>query len=290
MALWRVACREGVRIAVGPADDGPQALLSRDVTIAGLLAAGAGAVADAALGRLPATPLERPWVLLAPAHGQEIWAAGVTFARSRDARAEETTDRDVYDRVYDADRPELFLKATDRTLRGPGATLCIRPDSAWDVPEPELSVAVDAAGSIAGYTIANDMSSRSIEGENPLYLPQAKVYDSSCGLGPCLAAPSEIAPLEDLDVGLTIERDGHAVFSDRTSLNTMRRRPAELVDWLTRSQTFPDGAFLCTGTSIVPGAELTLQPGDRVTVAITGLGELVNHVGIASRRTPPPPS
>lgn len=281
MALWRVVCGEDVRLAAGAVDTGPQELLPAGLTIGGLLAAGADAVADAALGQLPAAPLTQPWTALAPADGQEIWAAGVTFERSREARVEESGDGDVYDRVYEADRPELFLKATDRTLRGPGAELCIRPDSSWDVPEPELCVAVDAAGGIAGYTIGNDMSSRSIEGDNPLYIPQAKIYDASCGLGPCLVAPAEAGPVADMLIRLQIVRDGVTAFSGEAELRTMRRAPDELVDWLRRAQTFPRGVFLCTGTSIVPGPELTLRPGDRVTISITGLGQLINGIGRA---------
>jgi 2-dehydro-3-deoxy-D-arabinonate dehydratase len=280
MALWRIACRTGIRVAAGPVDAGPQRLLHDAVTVGGLLASGRAALADAALGRLPGEPLAGDWTVLAPSDGHEIWAAGVTFERSRQARAEESHAADFYDRIYDAERPELFLKATDRTVRGPGAELLIRPDSSWDVPEPELCVVVDAAGEVAAYTIGNDMSSRSIEGENPLYLPQAKLYDASCGLGPCLVTPEE-ARLDDMKIRLDIDRAGARLFTGRTHLSTMRRRPGELVQWLMRAQTFPRGVFLCTGTSIVPDPELTLESGDLVTISITGLGELVNPVAAA---------
>jgi 2-dehydro-3-deoxy-D-arabinonate dehydratase len=202
----------------------------------------------------------------------------VTFRRSRDARLEESRGLDAYDKVYLAERPELFLKALPGTARGPGQPIGVRADSDWDVPEPELAVVADRRGQIVGYSIGDDVSSRSIEGENPLYLPQAKLYRGSCALGPCLVPVAEAPDPSEMEIALTIERDGAEVFTDHCSVADMKRTLPELVDWLWRGQDLPLGAVLLTGTSIVPPPDLTLRPGDQVTISITGLGRLTNPV------------
>jgi 2-dehydro-3-deoxy-D-arabinonate dehydratase len=279
VALWRIRTAEGERLAVGPVAGGPTALLPAGATVDELLAGPAGALADALAGG-GGGPVPAGSTVLAPVGGQEVWAAGVTFQRSRAARNEESGGHDHYDQVYEAERPELFLKAAPGRCRGPGARVGIRADSRWDVPEPELAVVANARGEIVAYTIGDDVSSRSIEGENPLYLPQAKVYTGSCALGPCLVPVAEAPRFAELEIRLAITRRGEDVFADSVALTDMRRRPEELVDWLFRAQEFPVGVVLLTGTSIVPPPELTLQAGDRVTVAVPGLGELVNLVEV----------
>jgi 2-dehydro-3-deoxy-D-arabinonate dehydratase len=218
--------------------------------------------------------------LLAPIGSQEVWAAGVTYYRSRDARMEESKAAgggDFYARVYDADRPEIFFKSTPHRVAGPGQKVRIRKDSKWNVPEPELAVVVNASGAIIGWTICNDMSSRDIEGENPLYLPQAKVYDQSCGLGPCILVSSEPPP-PSTEIRLDIRRGGASAFSGATALDRLKRTPRSLVDWLWRDNSFPAGCFLSTGTGIVPGDSFTLQPGDEVRITIGPIGTLSNTV------------
>ena len=213
----------------------------------------------------------------APIQSQEVWAAGVTYQRSREARAEESVDADPYDRVYTAARPELFFKATPNRVRGPGQKIAIRADSTWDVPEPELAVVCNSNGEVVGYTIGNDVSSRSIEGENPLYLPQAKVYEGCCSLGPAIALVWEFDPA-DKKIDLEIWRDGSVLFQSETSTSAMRRPISELVEYLHRHQQFRSGCILLTGTGIVPPSEVTLQPGDEVVIRIEGIGVLQNEV------------
>jgi 2-dehydro-3-deoxy-D-arabinonate dehydratase len=222
--------------------------------------------------------------LPAPLGRQEVWAAGVTFQRSREARmAESGREADVYDRVYDAERPELFFKATPHRVVGAGGEVRIRRDSAWNVPEAELALAVNRAGRIFGYTIGNDMSSRSIEGENPLYLPQAKIHDGCCALGPCLLLSEQpLAPTTEISLG--IQRDGREVFRGATRLSQMRRSPTELVEWLFRDNSFPDGCYLLTGTGIVPDTDFTLVPGDTVAITIEPIGTLRNSVTVRPAR------
>jgi 2-dehydro-3-deoxy-D-arabinonate dehydratase len=221
-----------------------------------------------------------PATLLPPIVSQEVWAAGVTYFRSRSARIEESKDAgggNFYDRVYTATRPELFFKATGRRVVGPGAPVRIRSDAKWSVPEPELTLVLNPSGAILGYTIGNDMSSRDIEGENPLYLPQAKVYDGSCALGPSILLTDQ--PLaKTTAITLHIERTGQTAFSGSTTLAELKRTTEELSSWLFRDNSFPDGVFLMTGTGIVPGDTFTLMPGDRIRISIDGVGTLENRV------------
>jgi 2-dehydro-3-deoxy-D-arabinonate dehydratase len=219
--------------------------------------------------------------LLAPADGRmEVWAAGVTYERSRTARmAESEQSADVYDRVYTADRPELFFKSAAWRVSGPGAPVSVRGDSSVDVPEPELAVVLNAEGAVAGYTICNDMSSRSIEGENPLYLPQAKTYAGGCGLGPWIIPAWELPDPYALPIELTISRDGGIAWAGTATTATLHRKIDELAAWLFRENEFPAGAILSTGTCLVPELPFTLQAGDEVRITISGIdGALVNPV------------
>jgi 2-dehydro-3-deoxy-D-arabinonate dehydratase len=215
---------------------------------------------------------------LPPLETQEVWAAGVTYRRSREARMEESErEADVYDRVYVAERPELFFKATPHRVVGHEDEVAIRGDSSWNVPEPELALAVNRTGKIIGYTIGNDMSSRSIEGDNPLYLPQAKIYDRSCALGPCLYLAEEPLP-PTVEISIRIQRGGRTEFEGSTRLSQMKRTPNELVDYLFRESSFPNGCYLLTGTGIVPGSGFTLARGDEIRITIEPIGTLVNRV------------
>jgi len=219
---------------------------------------------------------------LPPIGDQEVWASGVTYLRSRDARMEESKNSgaaDVYQKVYEAERPELFFKSTSARVVGNGDEVFIRSDSAWNVPEPELTLFINSNGEIQGYTIGNDMSSRSIEGENPLYLPQAKVYEKSCSLGPCLFVPEKpISP--NTTISITIRRNQQEVFNNSIQLNRMKRNLPELSAWLYKSLKFPVGCFLMTGTGIVPPNDFTLQALDEVSIEIEGIGKLMNIVGV----------
>ncbi len=218
--------------------------------------------------------------ILAPIDAQEVWAAGVTYYRSRDARMEESREAgggDFYARVYDAERPELFFKSTPHRTVGPRQMVRVRKDSKWNVPEPELAVFINRAGAIAGYTIGNDMSSRDIEGENPLYLPQAKVYDQSCALGPSLLVTD--APLPpSTEIRMTVLRWRSEVFSGATTLDRLKRTPQSLAEYLLRENSFPHGCFLLTGTGIIPPKEFTLWPGDEIRITIEPIGTLSNTV------------
>ncbi len=217
----------------------------------------------------------------APIGNQEVWAAGVTYFRSRDARMEESKSAgggDFYQRVYDAERPELFFKATPHRVVGPDEQVAIRADATWSVPEPELTLLITPSGKITGYTIGNDMSSRDIEGENPLYLPQAKVYDRSCALGPSILISETPLP-PSTEIKLEILRGETTEFSGSTSLESLKRTPEELVRYLYRSNKFPAGCFLLTGTGIVPPDSFTLHNGDQIRITITGIGTLINYVG-----------
>jgi len=217
---------------------------------------------------------------LPPIVSQEVWAAGVTYRKSRSARMEEAEDAGgggFYEKVYSAERPELFPKALPHRVAGHGQGVRIRADSRWNVPEPELTVLVSPGGKIGGYTIGNDMSSRDIEGENPLYLPQAKVYDMSCALGPCVLVKDTALPKET-GISLAIFREGATVFEGKTELSEMKRKAEELVSYLFRECSFPYGCFLMTGTGIVPPSDFSLLVGDEIRITIGGIGTLINHV------------
>lgn len=224
-----------------------------------------------------------PDKIQAPIGTQEIWAAGVTYFRSREARMEESKESgaDVfYSKVYEAERPELFFKSTHYRVANPGGKVHIRKDSKWNVPEPELTLFINSSGKIVGYTIGNDMSSRDIEGENPLYLPQAKCYDFSAAIGPCLLVPEKpISP--DTKIHMKIERLGKTVFEGEISINQMKRGHEELAGFLFREMSFPDGVYLMTGTCLVPDDNFTLRVGDKISIEIDNIGVLENTVNIA---------
>jgi 2-dehydro-3-deoxy-D-arabinonate dehydratase len=234
----------------------------------------AGLTADAGLADVISTGI------LAPIANQEVWASGVTYFRSRTARIEESKDAGggtFYDRVYSADRPELFFKAPACRTVGTGANVRIRNDSKWNVPEPELTLFICSEGTIEGYTIGNDMSSRDIEGENPLYLPQAKSYNGAAAIGPCLYV-SESPINADAKIGIEIVRNGAAVFAETISINQMKRKHTELVGWLFKEIDFEYGVYLMTGTGIIPADDFTLHIGDQINISIEGIGTLSNTV------------
>src|SRR5215203_1035200 len=220
--------------------------------------------------------------LLPPIGSQEVWAAGVTYLRSRDARMDESKDSgaaDCYQRVYEAERPELFFKAVAHRVVGHGGTVNIRKDSVWNVPEPELTLYINSEGKIQAYTLGNDMSSRSIEGENPLYLPQAKVYEKSAALGPCLRITAEpVSP--DTEIRLVIYRNGASMYEGNTAINRMKRSLTELAKYLFSECDFPSGVFLMTGTCLVPPDDFTLQKDDVVVISIDGIGTLTNTIAL----------
>jgi 2-dehydro-3-deoxy-D-arabinonate dehydratase len=225
------------------------------------------------------SPPERDTKLLAPIDGlMEVWAAGVTYQRSEEARMEESGTPDVYSMVYRADRPEIFMKATPRRVVGPDGTVVVRADSTWDVPEPELAIVVNAHGDIVGYTIGDDVSSRSIEGENPLYLPQAKLYLGACAIGPGITPAWEVPDPYDLAIWMAIERGGEVIWEGETRTSGLKRRLDELVDYLFREDSFPDGVIISTGTALVPDSPFTLEAGDSVEIAIDRLGALRSTV------------
>jgi 2-dehydro-3-deoxy-D-arabinonate dehydratase len=220
--------------------------------------------------------------LLPPVGSQEVWAAGVTYLRSREARMEESADSgaaDLYDKVYAAERPELFFKSMPHRVVGHQQMVHIRRDSAWDVPEPELTLFINSQGNIQAYSIGNDMSSRSIEGENALYLPQAKVFEGSAAIGPCLYVPAKPIPA-DTGIQMSIYRDNTEVYNDKTSIDRMKRSLTELAGYLYRELDFPAGSFLMTGTCLVPSNDFTLRAGDVVSINIDHIGNLVNTVGL----------
>lgn len=287
MALWKLSVEGVERWAWGGPDEGPQELLPTDFSVDDLLA-GADADLDHALGDRTDGAVPSGAKILAPVGTQEIWAAGVTYRRSRDARMEEAGAPDHYDLVYGADRPELFFKANAWRVRAHNDVIGIRADSNWDVPEAELGLVVSATRDIVAYVVANDVSSRSLEGENPLYLPQAKCYTGSCAIGPCLVPISEAPAFENLVISLEIVRNTERVYYDEVPLTEMRRRPHELVDWLFRAMDFPSGVILLTGTALVPPSEFTLRQDDEVSVAIKGLGVLQNGVKVVGAPTETP--
>ena len=219
--------------------------------------------------------------LLAPVERQEVWAAGVTYLRSKKARMEESDfSATAYDRVYDAPRPEIFFKSLAEKVVATGEPVGIRRDAKWNVPEPELALVISSRGEIVGYTAGNDMSSRDIEGENLLYLPQAKVYDRSCALAPWIAVGVSESQVRQWNIGVKIVRKGKVIFAGETSVGQIKRGFKELADWLCRSQSFPNGAVLLTGTGVVPGDDFTLATKDVVRISISGVGDLENMVAV----------
>ena len=229
----------------------------------------------------PVTTTERltDQTFLAPIDRQEVWAAGVTYKRSKVAREEESHGAaQFYDKVYTADRPELFMKSTPERVVGPGQPIRVRADAKWSVPEPELALVISPALKIVGFTVGNDVSSRDIEGENPLYLPQAKVYRGACAVGPLVTLASAMPALPGVEIRLVIRRGPQIAFEGSTTLAQMARTPESLVDWLGREYDFPNGAVLLTGTGIVPPDEFNLSTGDDVAITITGIGTLANPV------------
>jgi len=273
----------------------------------GLLQDGAWRPVGLCLAELLALPLERAQEVLAeagqaepsplglgdspgaaafaaPLDEQEVWAAGVTYQRSREGRREESDGAAaLYDHVYSADRPELFFKSVAARVVGPGQPVGIRADSSWDVPEPELALVLNSRGEIFGYTVGNDMSSRSIEGENPLYLPQAKMYTAACALGPGIVPVAAAGP-GPFGITMRIERDGNTVYAGSTSTGSLVRSLPELSRWLFQAMDFPVGAILLTGTGLVPDRSFTLSEGDRITIEIDGIGVLDNPVALVGRK------
>lgn len=216
---------------------------------------------------------------LAPVDAQEVWAAGVTYLRSKTARMEESEfSATAYDRVYEAERPELFFKAMPAKVVGPGQPVAVRRDSAWTVPEPELALVLNPRGEVVGYTVGNDMSARDIEGDNLLYLPQAKIYTGSCALGPWMVLGPDETAARAWTIGVRIRRGGGEVFAGQTEVGRLKRRFADLAAWLFRAQAFPHGAVLLTGTGVVPPDDFSLQAGDEVEIEVSGIGQLINPV------------
>ncbi len=254
--------------------------LSKAPTLAGLLGLPLSRIREICADPGGVTVAAARAELLAPVDGRtEVWAAGVTYERSRTARMTESEESaDIYDRVYAAERPELFFKSAAWRVRGPGAAVSVRADSAVSVPEPELAAVLNRAGEVVGYTICNDMSSRSIEGQNPLYLPQAKIYLGGCAAGPWIRPAWEVPDPYGLTIEMTILRGGQVAWQGGSSTSALRRRIGELVCYLFREDEFPAGALLSTGTSLVPDLPFTLEPGDEIRIKIPAIGELVNPV------------
>lgn len=273
--LFRIRDEDGGRrLAAGDVLEGPDAIVPDEVTI-DLILAGGGPTLDEAIAAA-AEPIDGDVRVEAPVESQEIWAAGVTYLRSRDARVEEAVEPSPYDRVYGAERPELFLKTPGWRAVGPDAAIGIRADSSWDVPEPELALVIDASMTIVGFTIGDDVSSRTIEGENTLYLPQAKTYERSCAVGPAIVPATAIGP--PFAIHMSIERGSTTVYDERTGTDAMARSFQDLVAYLGRALAFPVGVVLLTGTGIVPDPPFTLRPDDLVRIEVDGLGALVNRV------------
>lgn len=257
----------------------PLVMTDKHAVLADLIADSAPIDAVKSLQTEPAIPIDQTTRWFAPIDTQEVWAAGVTYKRSQTARMEESeAAASCYDRVYHADRPELFFKATPHRVSGHGQPLRIRADATWNVPEPEITLVLSPDMRIVGLTIGNDMSSRDIEGENPLYLPQAKCYNQCAGLGPWICLFETLPPPESLGIDLKILRGEQIVFDQQTSGDQMARTFDDLVRWLAKDNSFPTGAFLMTGTGIVPTSDFTLQPGDIVNITIDGIGTLSNPI------------
>lgn len=276
LALYRVELSDGaVRIARGDSHQGPQEVFDPEVTLTGLMQMSGAAISEAT-SDLPAHGLDTSVRILSPIEEQDVWAAGVTYRKSRQAREEESAEPDCYARVFTADRPELFFKSKGPRVVGPEEAIGIRADSNWDVPEAELVLALNSDLSIVAFTIGNDVSSRQIEGENPLYLPQAKVYERSCALGPCLVLNDAVSP--PFDIGLRVTRGDRTPVEISGSTSEMQRSLGGLASYLGRALSFPQGVFLMTGTNLVPTPDFTLRDGDQVEISIGGLGELRNPV------------
>jgi 2-dehydro-3-deoxy-D-arabinonate dehydratase len=277
MQLCKVRMASG-DVRVGIVEGDWVGLMSGGTLADVLHAADPQAAAKARLSSGPPVPLSSV-ALLAPVDQQEVWAAGVTYKRSREARERESEGAArFYDLVYRAERPELFLKAPAWRVVGPGDGIHIRRDSRWNVPEPEIALVVAPDLRIVGFTIGNDVSSRDIEGENPLYLPQAKVYDHSCAVGPVVTLAGAMPAAEETKITLTIERGAAKAFEGSTTAAAMARKFEDLVAWLGRELSFPHGAILLTGTGVVPPDDFTLAPGDVVTIEVNGIGRLTNPV------------
>ena len=264
--------------------------LQKGETVADLTAAGfeslaalledAEALAQAEAAEAPSVPLAEV-SLLTPVERQDVWAAGVTYLRSKKARMEESDfSANAYDQVYDAPRPEIFFKSLPEKVVHPGEPVGIRADATWNVPEPELTLVVNSRKELVGVSIGNDMSSRDIEGENLLYLPQAKMYERACAIGPCIVTGADEAAIRQWTIGVEIMRSSETVFSGDTSINNIKRTFDELLDYLGRSQSFPHGAMLLTGTGVVPGDEFTLAAEDRIRITVSGIGTLENPVAV----------
>jgi 2-dehydro-3-deoxy-D-arabinonate dehydratase len=274
--IFRLRLPDGsIRLAAGTSNGGPTDLLAPELTIESLLIAGGAALSEAARATTE-TSIPEDSILLAPIDTQEVWGAGVTYERSRVARMEEALEPSIYDRVYEAVRPELFFKCVGWRARGPAEAISVRADSAWNAPEPEFALVLTPSLEIAGYTVGNDVSSREIEGENPLYLPQAKTYDGSCALGPAIV-PVDEAPLP-IGIHLEVFRDGVSIVQGETSTDRLHRTFDDLLEHLGRALSFPHGVFLLTGTGIVAGPEFSLSAGDLCRIEMDGLGVLENPV------------
>jgi len=265
---------------VGIVDDEKVWIAAPNTRLSNILASEDPLVAAAETKRLSKESMslaDTKWA--APIDEQEVWAAGVTYIRSKQARMDESSaSASVYDRVYSAERPELFFKATANRVVGPNEPVRVRFDSKWSVPEPEVALVISPAMKIVGFTVGNDMSARDIEGENPLYLPQAKVYSGCCALGPVIKVCADLPAAESIEISLTIERGGKRAFNGSTTFASMKRSPPELVSWLGRENEFPHGAFLLTGTGIVPPDGFSLEQGDVVHIDVAGVGRLTNPV------------
>ncbi|HUG69872.1 MAG TPA: fumarylacetoacetate hydrolase family protein [Pirellulaceae bacterium] len=279
LAKYRIASGE---VGVGSVSGDqltPLALTDEYASLTDILEAEAPGQIAAALMDPSAQVLLADVTLLPPIDAQEVWAAGVTYTRSKTARMEESeAAASCYDRVYTSPRPELFMKATPHRVSGPGQPLRIREDAEWNVPEPELTLVMNRRMQLVGFTIGNDMSSRDIEGDNPLYLPQAKVYNQCAGIGPWITLATAMPPRAEIGIALEIRRDGQVVFAGQTGIDQMARTFEELIGWLSRDNSFPAGVLLMTGTGVVPNSEFTLHPGDIVDITIDGIGTLSNPI------------
>ena len=279
MRIAKVQLSNGeVRVAI--VEDAGLRLLPLGRTLTEILHAPKPAQLAASLVDTAATPFAATQVkFLAPIDQQEVWAAGVTYKRSQVARMEESEHgASHYDLVYSAPRPELFFKATPHRVAGPDQPVRIRTDTKWSVPEPEFTLVINPQMQLVGYTVGNDMSARDIEGENPLYLPQAKVYNACCGLGPCILLADQPLDRAATKITLSITRGGKEVFHGETNVDAMKRTFEDLIDWLGKDNSFPTGALMLTGTGIVPPNDFTLAVGDSISISITGIGTLTNPV------------